>query len=54
MYYFYEMVTEKSSVKWSYRLFLESAKLEFHCIYGAISSKTHAQIKVMLDYKLSF
>ena len=26
------MVTEKSPVKWSYPLFLESAKLEFYCI----------------------
>ena len=32
MYYFSKMVTEKSLVKWSYLLFLESAKLEFHCI----------------------
>ena len=32
MYYFLKMVTEKSPVKWSYPLFLESAKLEFHCI----------------------
>ena len=29
--YFLKMVTEKSPVKWSYPLFLESAKLEFHC-----------------------
>jgi len=33
MYYFLKMVTEKSPVKWSYPLFSESAKLEFHCIY---------------------
>ena len=31
MYYFLKMVTKKSPVKWSYPLFLQSAKLEFHC-----------------------
>ena len=31
MYYLLKMVTDKSPVKWSYRLFLESAKVEFHC-----------------------
>ena len=31
MYSLLKMVTEKSPVNWSYPLFLESAKLEFHC-----------------------
>ena len=32
MYYFLKMVTEKSPVKSNYPLFMEYAKLEFHCI----------------------
>ena len=31
MYHFLKIVTEESPVKWSYPLFLESAKLEFYC-----------------------
>ena len=42
MYYFLKMVTEKSPVKWSYPLFSESAKLEFHCTWMSFIGNTHA------------
>ena len=55
MYYFLKMVTEKSLVKWSYPLFLESAKLQFQCTNDVIFRYIVDQrIKLIVSVKMAY